>query len=63
MNFVDWFFWGEEVFDEVCSWDVFVMVLVGYLSCYWCYVMVLEFFSDLEVVEVVNVNVVFVKVD
>ena len=39
------------------------MVSVGYSSCHWCHVMALESFSDPEVAEVVNANVVPVKVD
>ena len=62
-NPVDWFPWGEEAFDEARSRDVPVMVSVGYSSCHWCHVMALESFSDPEVAEVVNANVVPVKVD
>ena len=62
-NPVDWFPWGEEAFDEARRRDVPVMVSVGYSSCHWCHVMALESFSDPEVAEVVNANVVRVKVD
>ena len=62
-NPVDWFPWGEEAFDEARRRDVPVMVSVGYSSCHWCHVMALESFSDPEVAEVVNANVVPVKVD
>ena len=62
-NPVDWFPWGEEAFAEARRRDVPVMVSVGYSSCHWCHVMAFESFSDPEVAEVVNANVVAVKVD
>ena len=62
-NPVDWFPWGEEAFDEAQRRDVPVMASVGYSSCHWCHVMALESFSDPEVAEVINANVVAVKVD
>ncbi|MGK2310523.1 thioredoxin domain-containing protein [Cutibacterium sp. V970] len=62
-NPVDWFPWGEEAFAEARRRDVPVMVSVGYSSCHWCHVMAFESFSDPDAAEVVNANVVAVKVD
>ncbi|MGK2352088.1 thioredoxin domain-containing protein [Cutibacterium sp. V947] len=62
-NPVDWFPWGEEAFAEARRRDVPVMVSVGYSSCHWCHVMAFESFSDPDAAEVVNANVVAIKVD
>lgn len=62
-NFVDWYLWGEEVFVEVQWCDVFLLILIGYFICYWCYVMVWELFVDLVMVVLINDGFVVVKVD
>ena len=43
--------------------DVPILLSVGYAACHWCHVMAHESFSDQETAEVVNANVVAIKVD
>ena len=62
-NPIDWFPWGEEAFAEAKRRDVPVLVSIGYHTCHWCHVMARESFDDQAVGEVVNSNVVAIKVD
>lgn len=62
-NLVDWYLWGEVVFVKVKCENKFIFLLIGYLSCYWCYVMECELFFDEEIVEFFNDNFVCIKVD
>ncbi len=62
-NPVDWWPWGEEAFAEAARRDVPVLVSIGYATCHWCHVMARESFSDPELAEYLNANLVAVKVD
>ncbi len=37
-NPVDWYAWGEEVFDEAKRRDAPIFLSVGYSACHWCHV-------------------------
>jgi uncharacterized protein len=62
-NPVDWWPWGEEAFAEARRRDVPVLLSVGYAACHWCHVMAHESFEDAATADVVNDNVVAIKVD
>ncbi|MEO8261291.1 MAG: DUF255 domain-containing protein [Pseudolysinimonas sp.] len=62
-NPVAWWPWGEEAFAEAARRDVPVMISIGYATCHWCHVMARETFSDPEVAEYLNENLVAIKVD
>ncbi|MCU1578991.1 MAG: thioredoxin protein [Rhodoglobus sp.] len=62
-NPVDWWAWGPEPFAEAARRDVPVFVSIGYSTCHWCHVMARESFSDPAIAEVMNKNLVSIKVD
>lgn len=62
-NPVHWRQWGSEPFAEAAERDVPVLVSIGYSTCHWCHVMARESFSDPEVAEYLNENLVAIKVD
>ena len=62
-NPVDWWPWGDAAFAEARRRDVPVLISVGYSACHWCHVMAHESFEDPEVGELLNQQVVSIKVD
>ena len=62
-NPVDWYPWGEEAFAEARRRDVPVLVSIGYSSCHWCHVMEHESFCDPATAELMNRELVSIKVD
>ena len=53
-NPVDWYAWGDDVFEQARSRDCPVLLSVGYSSCHWCHVMAHESFEDADVAAVMN---------
>ena len=62
-NPVDWYPWGEEMFQAARSRDVPILLSVGYSACHWCHVMAHECFEDDATASVMNEGFVCVKVD
>ncbi len=62
-NPVDWYAWGDDVFEQARERDRPILLSVGYSSCHWCHVMAHESFEDAEVAAVMNERFVSVKVD
>ncbi len=62
-NPVDWKPWGEDAFREAEERDLPVLVSIGYSSCHWCHVMAHESFEDEYIADLMNRNLVCVKVD
>ncbi|HEX6870016.1 MAG TPA: thioredoxin domain-containing protein [Micromonosporaceae bacterium] len=62
-NPVDWWQWSTEAFEEARRREVPVLISVGYAACHWCHVMAHESFEDEGVAELVNQNLVAIKVD
>src|SRR5262249_19662013 len=62
-NPVDWWEWSPEGFAEARRRDVPVLMSVAGAACHWCHVMAHESFDDAEVAELVNANLVPIKVD
>lgn len=62
-NPVHWYPWGEEAFEKARLEDKPILVSIGYSTCHWCHVMESESFSDPRVAEVMNENLVCIKVD
>src|SRR5215831_3598179 len=62
-NPVDWWPWSPEAFAQARARDVPVLLSVGYAACHWCHVMAHESFEDEQTAELVNENLVAIKVD
>ncbi|HET6915774.1 MAG TPA: thioredoxin domain-containing protein [Acidimicrobiales bacterium] len=62
-NPVDWYPWGQEMFEAARSRDVPILLSVGYSACHWCHVMAHESFEDDATASVMNDGFVCVKVD
>ena len=62
-NPVDWYPWGDEVFERARREDKPVFVSIGYSACHWCHVMEHESFEDAATAKLLNDNFVSVKVD
>lgn len=62
-NPVDWYPWGEEAFTKARDEDKPIFLSVGYSTCYWCHVMEREVFENAEIAELMNDNLVSIKVD
>ncbi|MEY9929992.1 uncharacterized protein YyaL (SSP411 family) [Catenulispora sp. GP43] len=62
-NPVDWWPWGEEVFEEARRRDVPILLSIGYAACHWCHVMAHESFEDEAIAALMNEKYVCVKVD
>jgi uncharacterized protein len=62
-NPVDWWPWTEEAFATAIERGVPVMLSVGYSACHWCHVMAHESFEDEQTAEIMNENLVAIKVD
>lgn len=60
---VAWYPWSAEAFAEAKRRDVPVLVSIGYSTCHWCHVMAAESFSDPGTAEVMNRELVAIKVD
>ncbi|MPM13409.1 hypothetical protein SDC9_59766 [bioreactor metagenome] len=62
-NPVNWFPWGDEVFDKARQEDKPVFLSIGYSTCHWCHVMARESFEDESVAQLLNREFIAVKVD
>jgi uncharacterized protein YyaL (SSP411 family) len=62
-NPVDWFPWGEEVFERARKEKKLIFLSIGYSTCHWCHVMERESFEDEGVAAVLNKYFVAIKVD
>ncbi|MEK6874556.1 MAG: DUF255 domain-containing protein [Nanoarchaeota archaeon] len=62
-NPIYWQEWSSEVLEYARKNDKILFVSVGYATCHWCHVMAAEAFSDKDVADFLNANVVSIKVD
>ena len=62
-NPVDWWPWCDEAFEQARARDVPVLLSIGYSACHWCHVMAHESFEDPQTAQLLNDNVVAIKVD
>jgi uncharacterized protein YyaL (SSP411 family) len=62
-NPVDWFPWGEEALERARAENRPLLVSIGYSACHWCHVMERESFEDPAVAELMNRQLVCIKVD
>lgn len=60
---VAWKSWSRKAFEEAISRNVPVLISIGYSSCHWCHVMAHEVFEQQEVANLMNENLVCIKVD
>src|SRR4051812_42047698 len=47
-NPVDWYPWGEEVFEKARRENKPIFLSIGYSTCHWCHVMERESFENEE---------------
>jgi uncharacterized protein YyaL (SSP411 family) len=62
-NPVDWYPWGEEVFETAKRENKPIFLSIGYSTCHWCHVMAHESFEDQGVADLLNQDFVAIKVD
>ncbi len=62
-NPVDWHPWGEAAFKKARDENKPILLSVGYSTCHWCHVMEKESFSDPQIAQVMNENLVCIKLD
>ena len=62
-NPVNWYPWCDEAFTRAAEENKPVFLSIGYSTCHWCHVMEKESFEDIEVAELMNREVIAVKVD
>ncbi len=62
-NPVDWYPWGDEVFEHARQRNVPIFLSIGYSTCYWCHVMERESFENPSIAEMMNERFVCIKVD
>ena len=62
-NPVNWYPWGEAVFQKARQEDKPIFLSIGYATCHWCHVMAHESFEDEEVARILNKNYIAIKVD
>jgi uncharacterized protein YyaL (SSP411 family) len=62
-NPVDWYPWGDEVFEKARKEGKPIFLSIGYSTCYWCHVMEREVFENDSLAALMNKYVVSIKVD
>ena len=62
-NPVDWYPWGDEAFDKALTENKIILVSIGYSACHWCHVMERESFENEKVANLMNENLVNIKID
>ena len=62
-NPVDWYSWCDEAFEKAAESDKPIFLSIGYSTCHWCHVMEKESFEDDEVAELLNNEMIAIKVD
>src|SRR4030066_358989 len=62
-NPVEWYPWGDEVFNKAAIEDKPIFLSIGYSTCHWCHVMEKESFEDIQVAKLLNETFVCIKVD
>jgi uncharacterized protein len=62
-NPVDWYPWGDEVFETARRDGKPILLSVGYSACHWCHVMERESFEDVDTARLMNEHFLNVKVD
>ena len=62
-NPVDWFEWGDEALSRAKEENKPILVSIGYSSCHWCHVMEREVFEKQDIAQLMNDNLVCIKVD
>jgi uncharacterized protein YyaL (SSP411 family) len=62
-NPVDWYPWSNEAFEMAAELNRPIFLSIGYSTCHWCHVMEKESFEDSDVAELMNSEMIAVKVD
>ncbi|WP_337044268.1 thioredoxin domain-containing protein [Emticicia sp. 17c] len=62
-NPVDWYPWGEAALQKAKAENKPILVSIGYSACHWCHVMERESFENKQIADLMNENLVCIKVD
>ncbi len=62
-NPVDWYPWCDEAFEKAAELNRPIFLSIGYSTCHWCHVMERESFEDNEVADLMNNEMIAIKVD
>jgi uncharacterized protein YyaL (SSP411 family) len=62
-NPVDWYPWSNEAFEKAEGLNMPIFLSIGYSTCHWCHVMEKESFEDSDVAELMNREMIAIKVD
>ena len=62
-NPVNWYPWGNEVFEQAKAKDKPILLSIGYSTCHWCHVMEKESFEDPITAEILNKDFFAIKLD
>ncbi len=62
-NPVEWQQWEAKTWQMATDENLLVLVSIGYSTCHWCHVMEHESFEDLETANIMNSNLISIKVD
>ncbi|MDZ4719827.1 MAG: thioredoxin domain-containing protein [Roseiflexaceae bacterium] len=62
-NPVDWYFWGDEAFQQAKDSNRPILLSIGYHACHWCHVMEAESFEDEAIAQLMNEQFINIKVD
>lgn len=62
-NPVQWYPWGEEALSLARREDKVILVSIGYSACHWCHVMERESFENEAIAQVMNENLICIKID
>ena len=62
-NPVDWYPWGPEALQRAKAENRPIFLSIGYSSCHWCHVMAHESFEDPAVADILNRELIAIKVD
>lgn len=62
-NLIKWREWGKGAFDEAKRDDKLVLLSLSAVWCHWCHVMDETTYSDMDIIDYINKNMVPVRVD
>ncbi|HXY55199.1 MAG TPA: DUF255 domain-containing protein [Nitrospirota bacterium] len=62
-NLIRWRSWGHEMFDEAQKKHKLILLSLSAVWCHWCHIMDETTYSDPELIDFINNNVIPVRVD
>ncbi len=62
-HLIRWRSWGLEIFDEAQKKHELILLSISAVWCHWCHIMDETTYSDLELIDFINDNLIPVRVD